>query len=65
MQGPHLVGTPPSGLGHWEPLGRQLKCGSRESPLFPHAFWANVRGARKQTLKQLHSLLDLVPSVLV
>lgn len=65
MQGPHLVGTPPSRLGHWEPLGRQLKYGSHEILSSLNAFWASVSGARKQILKQLHSLLDLVPSVLV
>lgn len=48
MQGPCLVGAPPSALGPWKPLGRQLGCSSCEAPPSPHAFGATVSGARKR-----------------
>lgn len=65
MQGLHLASTPPSRLGLWEPLGRQLRHGLWETLPPPNASLASVSGARQQILKQLHSFIDLVPSVLV
>lgn len=57
--------APPSRLGHWEPQGGQLRHHICETHSSLNASLASVSGARKQILKQLHSLLDLVPSVLV
>lgn len=44
MQILHLAGTPPSGLGHWEPLGKQLKYGSHEILPSLNALWASEWG---------------------
>lgn len=58
--GPH----PPSG-GRLGSLGRRLRHSSCETPPILSASLACASGTRKQILLQLHSFLDLVPSVLV
>lgn len=46
MQILRLAGTPPSGLGHWEALGRQLNYGSHEILPSLNALWASEWGQK-------------------